>query len=63
MSSNTTKQSGDELLTPAQVEEWLKLPVKTLYRWRYLGTGPRALAVGRHLRYRRSDVEEWLESR
>jgi hypothetical protein len=38
---------------------YLQVPVKTLYTWRYKdGSSP----VGRHLRYRWEDVEDWLAS-
>jgi hypothetical protein len=30
-------------------------------RWRHRGEGPRGYRVGRHVRYRRSSVEAWLE--
>jgi len=52
----------DQLLDAHELAEWLAVPVATLYQWRYTGNGPRALKVGRHLRYRRSDVEAWLET-
>ena len=53
---------NDELLTPEEVGPgWLKVPVKTLYQWRYTGTGPPAIRCGKHLRYRRSEVLRWLE--
>lgn len=48
------------LATPAEVADFLQVPVKTLYQWRYEGKGPRACRVGRHLRYRWQDVELWL---
>jgi excisionase family DNA binding protein len=52
----------DPLLSPEQLSKELNgIPVATLYQWRLKGTGPRALKVGRHLRYRRSDVDAWLE--
>jgi excisionase family DNA binding protein len=52
---------NDELLTVQQLAELLKVPVSTVYRWRYLGVGPRGIRVsGRHVRYRRSDVEAYL---
>lgn len=51
----------EALLTVDQVAEHLQLPVATLYRYRHRGEGPRAARVGRHLRYRRADVEEWVE--
>lgn len=49
------------LLRTPEVSEWLGIPVSTLYQWRYRGVGPRAIRVGRHLRYRPSDVEAWLD--
>ena len=53
----------EELGAPAEVSAFLKVPVKTLYEWKLKGTGPRVSKVGRHLRYRWSDVERWLEER
>lgn len=50
----------DGLWTPQVLAAFLGVPVKTLYSWRYLGTGPPFIRVGRHLRYRRADVETWL---
>lgn len=52
----------DPLLTPEEVSEHLRVPVQTLYQWRWKGLGPSAIKVGKHLRYRRSDVESWLEA-
>ena len=55
--------STDELLTVQQLAELLKVPVATVYRWRYRGDGPRGIRVGRYVRYRLSDVEAFLDSR
>jgi hypothetical protein len=51
----------DELITPAELAAFLAVPVKTLRHWRYVGTGPDAFRVGRHLRYRPDSVRRWLE--
>jgi excisionase family DNA binding protein len=51
------------LLTPEEVSDFLKVPVRTLYSQRYRKVGPPAIRVGRHLRYRRRDIEEWLTAR
>ena len=51
----------EALLTPKEVAHLLNIPMKTLYQWRYNGTGPPCHKIGRHLRYRRRDVEEWFE--
>lgn len=43
------------------VARYLGVPVATVYAWRTRGTGPRAIRVGRHLRWRESDVLAWAE--
>ena len=50
-----------DVLTTEEVAAYLKVPVETLYTWRHKGTGPPALKVGRHLRYRVRDLAAWLE--
>lgn len=50
----------DRLLTPRQLAEYLEVPVATLYAWRYRHEGPPAFRVGRHLRYRWGDVQDWV---
>lgn len=58
------KDNSDELLTIQQLAELLQVPVATIYRWRHRGEGPRGIRVsGRHVRYRRADVEKFLEER
>ena len=49
-----------ELLTPADIADWLSVPEKTLAEWRSRRKGPTYIKLGRHVRYRRSDVELWL---
>ena len=51
------------LLTINEVADLLGVPVATIYRWRHVGDGPPGYRIGRHVRYRRLDVETWLESR
>lgn len=57
----STEQVLAKYLTTEQVAEYLQVPVSTLHQWRYLGKGPRAARVGKHLRYRRSDVDAWFD--
>ncbi len=52
---------SDQLLTRPQVAAYLQVPVATIHQWRYRGEGPKAARVGRHLRFRRADVDAWLE--
>lgn len=47
-------------------DEWgtatyLGKPVKTLQQWRWKREGPAYIKVGRAVRYRRADVERWLD--
>jgi len=36
--------------------------VQTLYRWRVDAKGPPAVKLGRHLRYRWTDVDAWVDA-
>ena len=51
----------DELLSPQDLADYLDVPLNTVYRWRHRGGGPAAFRVGKHIRYRRSDVERWIQ--
>jgi len=51
------------LLTPEQVAELLGIPKRSLYTQRSAGRPtPRAIRVGKYLRYRIEDVEAFIES-
>lgn len=54
--------SHDEIVSIEEVSRRLDIPKTTLYGWRYKKKGPRSHRVGKHLRYRWSDVLEWLDS-
>jgi predicted DNA-binding transcriptional regulator AlpA len=45
------------------LSEFLDIPERTIYAWRQRGEGPPAYRGGRYLRYRRSEVEAWLNER
>lgn len=51
---------GGQLMTINEVATMLQIPVGTMYQWRHRGLGPAGLRIGRHVRYRLSDVEAWL---
>lgn len=51
----------DTLVSPQQLAEYLGIPLKSVRNWRTTGSGPRGIRVGKHVRYRWSDVEAWLE--
>lgn len=51
------------LATSSEVAAYLGVPPRTLDQWAYLGRGPRYSRVGRHRRYRWSDVEKYLDEK
>lgn len=56
-----TPGEPEQLLTIEQVSEQLQVPVRTLYAWRSLRQGPPSFRVGRYVRYRQSDLTEWID--
>ena len=48
--------------TPAAVEEYTGIPATTLAQWRYLKKGPSFIKSGRMVRYRKEDVDAWLDA-
>jgi excisionase family DNA binding protein len=50
---------SNRLLTAAEVADYLGVPVKTIYARRQ-DWGLTACRVGRHLRFRQRQVEDWL---
>lgn len=54
----------NDIDTPAATAAYLgDIPEATLTAWRYRGIGPKYSKVGRHIRYRKVDVDRWLETR
>lgn len=61
-----TRLRGDDvgrrpLASSADVAEYLGVPQRTLDQWVWRGKGPKFSKVGKHRRYRWSDVENWLD--
>ncbi len=52
----------ERLLSVEELADWLMVPVGTIYGWRYRGDGPPSYKVGRHVRFRTKEIEEWLQS-
>ena len=47
-------------MSPSDVAEYLGVPVATVYAWNTRGLGPKRHRVGKHVRYRRADVDTSL---
>jgi hypothetical protein len=55
--------SPTDLLNEAGAGDYIgDVPPGTLKQWRHLGKGPRYVKFGRHVRYRRSDLDAWIEA-
>lgn len=49
----------ERLMTTEEVADYLRIPKATLYNLNYKRSGPRYIRVGRHNRYRESEVLRW----
>jgi excisionase family DNA binding protein len=51
----------DELMTEQEVADYCRVSLRTVQRWRHDRTGPPVIWAGNRPRYRRSQVDAWLE--
>lgn len=66
MGKTTTARDAvalDALLTPQELAAYVKVPLTTVYQWNSDRSGPRRCHVGKHVRYRKSDVDAWLDAK
>ncbi|MEX1133936.1 MAG: helix-turn-helix domain-containing protein [Acidimicrobiia bacterium] len=54
-------ETHDRLLTVEELAEYFGVPVATVYAWRYRREGPPGFRVGKYVRYRMRDVQEWTQ--
>jgi excisionase family DNA binding protein len=57
----TTDRPLEPLLSTDQVAEYLGIAVNTLEKWRVQGKGPAYHKLGVFIRYRKSDVDAWID--
>jgi predicted DNA-binding transcriptional regulator AlpA len=55
--------ADERWLSRRELADRYGLPIKTIAQWASKGTGPRYARMGRHVRYRLSDVIDWETSR
>lgn len=54
---------GDSnVMTTEELAAYLGLANVTLRQWRSWGKGPQYIRDGRFIRYRKTDVDKWLET-
>jgi excisionase family DNA binding protein len=49
-----------EFLSIEELAELLGVSIRTVQDWNYKGRGPAITRVGRHVRYTRKAVDEWV---
>ncbi len=54
-------QEREPLTGTRDVAAYLGIPEATMHQWRHKGVGPRGYRVGRHVKYRLSEIDAWLE--
>ncbi len=52
---------GETLLNTEQAAQWLGVQPSTMVSWRVRGDGPPFAKIGRQVRYRSTDLGEWIE--
>lgn len=62
MSATATSKPATEWIGVEDLARELGVPVRTIYTWRSKGKGPRGATFGKHVRFRRADVEQWIET-
>lgn len=59
---NGNAHSDSEILTVMEVAQFLRVPKSTVYKLARLGQLP-ASKIGKHWRFLRRDIHEWMHSR
>lgn len=54
---------GSPLMCVPELAAYLQVPEATVYAWRSRGQAPPCYRVGRWLRFRREEVDDWLTGR
>ncbi|CAN5349424.1 hypothetical protein BH09ACT8_BH09ACT8_30960 [soil metagenome] len=61
--TDTERPAPDPLWTPKDLSDYIGLTVAGLAQMRYTGTGPTFVKLGHQIRYRQSDIEQWIADR
>lgn len=63
MEKTKSHPESERHLTSQELADRERVPLATVRAWRFHGNGPRGMTIGKHVRYRLSDVVAWEESR
>jgi excisionase family DNA binding protein len=54
------ERSPSPFLSLSEAAEYLGLATQTLYTWRSKGIGPVAVKIGSRVKYRQTDLDDWI---
>jgi excisionase family DNA binding protein len=60
MATRAARADGEPLHDSGWLADYLGVAKKTVYNWHYLGLGPPAYKIGNGIRYRQSEVDQWV---
>jgi predicted DNA-binding transcriptional regulator AlpA len=63
MHATATKNQTPLFLTEQQVADFLCQSVRTIQKWRFIGSGPCFYKFGQSVRYRSDEVFAWAQAR
>jgi len=53
----------NRLMTTEEVADYLQVPTRTVEDWRLRKVGPDFVRVGKHVRYRSTELDMWIVSK
>lgn len=59
---NPASRPRTEMLNEHQVAEFLNMSVASVRRWRLFRKGPKFVKIGSAVRYKKADLDAWLDS-
>ena len=59
---NLGMAAAEKLWSTQELANFLGISVQTIYQWRKRNYGPPGRKMGKHIRYRRSEVELWIDT-
>jgi hypothetical protein len=62
MQAANSTTDHDALMTEVQAADVLRLSIRTLQAWRTQRSGPSFVRAGRAIRYRRRDLNAWMDA-
>lgn len=62
MATTTPAPIASDFMTVTELAAYLSVTKSTVYHWNHTGEGPTRCYAGRHVRYWRQDVIDWLLS-